>query len=83
LVKLTQGVLRVGSAALDLCQVACGRFDGFWEFWLKPWDMAAGPLIVQEAGGVVTGLDHPFDLYGNVIVATNGKLHNALLSAES
>lgn len=79
LVKLTQGVLRVGSAALDLCQVACGRFDGFWEFWLKPWDMAAGALIVQEAGGVVSGLDHPFDLYGNVIVATNGKLHNALL----
>ena len=57
-----QAVRRLGSAALDLCYVAAGRFDGFWEQNLKPWDMAAGALIVEEAGGIVTGIDGaPFD----------------------
>ena len=51
------GVRRTGSAALDLAWVACGRMDGFWEFGLKPWDVAAGSLLVQEAGGKVTNMD--------------------------
>jgi myo-inositol-1(or 4)-monophosphatase len=55
--KLTQGVRRLGSAALDLCYVAAGRFDGYWELSLKPWDMAAGSLIAAEAGAVVTTLE--------------------------
>jgi myo-inositol-1(or 4)-monophosphatase len=55
------GVRRFGSAALDLAWVACGRFDGFWERGLKPWDVAAGNLLVREAGGVVTGLEHEHD----------------------
>ena len=57
-----RAVRRLGSAALDLCYVAAGRFDGFWEERLKPWDIAAGALIVEEAGGLVTGMDGaPFD----------------------
>lgn len=72
-------VRRPGAAALDLCYVACGRFDGYWEMGLKPWDSAAGALIVQEAGGRVTdilGLERPD---GPVIVASNGHLHPELL----
>jgi myo-inositol-1(or 4)-monophosphatase len=57
LAKKTQGVRRLGSAALDLCYVAAGRFDGFWEFKLKPWDIAAGGLIAAEAGATVTAVD--------------------------
>jgi fructose-1,6-bisphosphatase/inositol monophosphatase family enzyme len=53
----TSGIRRAGSAALDLCHVADGRFDGFWELWLAPWDIAAGTLLIREAGGVVTSLD--------------------------
>lgn len=80
LVKQTQGVLRVGAAALDLCHVACGRIDGFWEMSLKPWDMAAGALIVTEAGGTVTGIKQSkLDLMDGEIVASNGILHQALL----
>ncbi|HHX01212.1 MAG TPA: inositol monophosphatase [Firmicutes bacterium] len=80
LVMQTQGVLRLGSAALDLCYVACGRLDGFWEFHLKPWDMAAGALIVAEAGGMVTGIAKPqFDLNTGEIAASNGLIHQALL----
>jgi len=56
-VKNTSGVRRMGSAALDLCYVACGRFDAFWETGLQPWDMAAGTLIIREAGGIVSALD--------------------------
>jgi len=56
-VKNTAGVRRPGAAALDLCYVAAGRLDGFWEYGLKPWDMAAGSLIIREAGGIVSGLD--------------------------
>lgn len=76
----THGVRRAGSAALDLCNVACGRFDGFWEFNLNPWDTAAGLLIVQEAGGEVTRFDgSPFELNSRETVASNGLIHAALL----
>ncbi|HVB82246.1 MAG TPA: inositol monophosphatase family protein [Candidatus Binataceae bacterium] len=75
----TQGVRRTGSAALDLCYVACGRVDAFWEFGLRPWDVAAGALIVAEAGGRVTNLDgSKLDLEARKILASNGKLHRAM-----
>jgi myo-inositol-1(or 4)-monophosphatase len=75
----TQGVRRTGSAALDLCYVACGRVDAFWEFGLRPWDVAAGALIVAEAGGRVTNLDgSALDLEARQILASNGKLHRAM-----
>ena len=75
----TQGVRRTGSAALDLCYVACGRVDGFWEFGLRPWDVAAGALIVAEAGGRATNLNgSALDLEARKILATNGKLHRAM-----
>jgi myo-inositol-1(or 4)-monophosphatase len=74
------GVRRTGSAALDLAWVACGRMDGFWEFGLKPWDVAAGALLVQEAGGKVTNMDgSKLSLTAGRIVATNGHLHPHLL----
>ncbi|HSA94894.1 MAG TPA: inositol monophosphatase family protein, partial [Acidobacteriota bacterium] len=74
-----QAIRRCGSAALDLAYVACGRFDGFWELKLKPWDMAAGTLIVAEAGGRVTGLEgEAFVLDAPGIVATNGLIHEAM-----
>ena len=77
----THGVRRAGSAALDLCNVAAGRFDGFWEFNLNPWDTAAGVLIVQEAGGKVTRFDgSPFEINSRETVASNGLIHNALLA---
>jgi len=76
----THGVRRAGSAALDLCDVACGRFDGFWEFNLNPWDTAAGVLMVEEAGGRVTRFDgQPFRLDSKETLASNGLLHDALL----
>jgi myo-inositol-1(or 4)-monophosphatase len=76
----THGVRRAGSAALDLCCVACGRFDGFWEFNLNPWDTAAGVLIVEEAGGRVTDFQGgPFQLNSRETLASNGLLHDALL----
>ncbi len=75
-----QGVRRVGAAALDLCYVASGRFDGFWELKLYPWDTAAGMVILQEAGGHVTDLKgEPFSIYGQGIVASNGLIHKELL----
>lgn len=74
-----QGILRSGSAAWDLCSVAAGRADGFWERGLQPWDLAAGSLLVEEAGGRVTGFDGgPHDLFGANTVATNGVIHDAL-----
>jgi myo-inositol-1(or 4)-monophosphatase len=77
----THGVRRAGSAALDLCCVASGRFDGFWEFNLNPWDTAAGVLIVEEAGGKVSRFDgSPFELNSRETVASNGLVHEALLS---
>jgi len=76
----THGVRRAGSAALDLCYVACGRFDGFWEFNLNPWDTAAGVLLVQEAGGLVTDFSGgPFQLNSRETLASNGLVHGALL----
>ena len=76
----THGVRRAGSAALDLCDVACGRFDGFWEFNLNPWDTAAGVLMVEEAGGRVTRFDgQPFRIDSKETLASNGLLHDALL----
>ena len=76
----THGVRRAGSAALDLCNVACGRFDGFWEFNLNPWDTAAGVLIVEEAGGKVTRFDgSAFELNSRETLASNGLVHEALL----
>jgi myo-inositol-1(or 4)-monophosphatase len=77
----THGVRRAGSAALDLCNVASGRYDGFWEFNLNPWDTAAGVLMVEEAGGKVTRFDgSPFELNSRETVASNGLLHDALLA---
>jgi myo-inositol-1(or 4)-monophosphatase len=76
----THGVRRAGSAALDLCNVASGRFDGFWEFNLNPWDTAAGVLILEEAGGKVSRFDgSPFELNSRETLASNGLLHDALL----
>jgi len=72
----SHGVRRDGSAALDLCAVACGRFDGFWEFGLSSWDTAAGMLIVKEAGGTITDLEgRPYHPGDRSILATNGKIH--------
>ena len=76
----SHGVRRAGSAALDLCNVAAGRFDGFWEFNLNPWDTAAGVLLVQEAGGKVTRFDgSAFELNSRETVASNALIHDALL----
>jgi myo-inositol-1(or 4)-monophosphatase len=76
----THGVRRAGSAALDLCCVASGRFDGFWEFNLNPWDTAAGVLMVEEAGGKITDFGgSPFELTSRETVASNGFVHEALL----
>ncbi len=75
-----QAVRRLGSAALDLCYVAAGRMDGFWEQFLKPWDMAAGALMLTEAGGRITALDGgPFDVRRGQLMASNGAIHDALL----
>jgi myo-inositol-1(or 4)-monophosphatase len=75
-----QAVRRPGAAALDLCYVACGRLDGFWEFHLQPWDVAAGVLIVQEAGGAVTDdKRQPINIYLRKIVASNNKIHEEML----
>jgi myo-inositol-1(or 4)-monophosphatase len=76
-----QGVRRDGSAALNLCYLACGRFDGFWESSLSPWDMAAGVLLVREAGGEVTRYDGaPFALDGRQILASNGLIHAEMIA---
>jgi myo-inositol-1(or 4)-monophosphatase len=76
----THGVRRGGSAALDLAYTACGRLDGFWEFGLNPWDMAAGTLLVREAGGNVSGMrGEQFDLRGDHVLADNGHIHEETL----
>jgi len=73
-------VRRLGSAAIDLCWVACGRFDGFFEQKLEPWDSAAGYLIVEEAGGKVTDFTgQEFSVYQHKVLATNGKIHDEML----
>jgi myo-inositol-1(or 4)-monophosphatase len=76
----THGVRRAGSAALDLCYVACGRFDGFWEFNLNPWDTAAGMLLVEEAGGRVSDYQGRYcETAGRETMASNGLIHEALM----
>jgi myo-inositol-1(or 4)-monophosphatase len=76
-----RAVRRLGAAALDLCYVAAGRFEAFWEQHLKPWDVAAGALIVREAGGRVTGMDgSPFDPVAAHLVASNGHVHEQMLA---
>jgi myo-inositol-1(or 4)-monophosphatase len=80
LMQATAGLRRAGSAALDLCDVACGRFDAFWELRLAPWDVAAGILMIREAGGIVTDLEgHPAPIAHGPIVAGNPKMHAWLL----
>ncbi len=75
-----QGIRRAGAAALDLCWVAAGRVDGYWEWRLKPWDVAAGSLIVQEAGGKLTNFSGKrFSIYGEQTLATNGQVHREML----
>ena len=75
-----QALRRDGAAALDLCYVACGRFDGFWELNLSPWDTAAGALIVAEAGGRVTNFTGgPFSNYKTEVVASNGLIHDRMI----
>ena len=79
-----QGVRRSGSAALDLSYVACGRLDAFWEWKLKPWDTAAGALILEEAGGTISDFcGERFDLYGHQTLASNGRLHAAMIKVLS
>jgi myo-inositol-1(or 4)-monophosphatase len=76
----SHGVRRAGSAALDLCYVACGRMDGFWEFNLNPWDTAAGVLMVEEAGGRVTDFGGgPFQINSRETLASNGVIHDELM----
>ncbi len=78
---LAQGVRRTGSAALDLCYVAAGRLDGYWEIVLSPWDMAGGIVILREAGGTVSAITkEPFSLYGEELLATNGLIHHQVLN---
>jgi myo-inositol-1(or 4)-monophosphatase len=75
-----QAVRRCGAAALDLCYVACGRFEGFWEMKLKPWDTAAGAIVVIEAGGRMTDFaGRPVDIYHPEVCASNGLVHDAML----
>jgi myo-inositol-1(or 4)-monophosphatase len=75
-----RAVRRLGSAALDLCYVAAGRFDGYWESKIQPWDVAAGALIVTEAGGRVTTVNgQPFRSRGGSVLATNGHIHDLML----
>lgn len=79
LTHLTQGVRRSGAASLDLADVACGRLDGYWERGLSPWDMAAGIVLVEEAGGKVSAYDgSPLDIRSGRILATNGLIHDSL-----
>lgn len=76
----SQGVRRLGSASLDLCFLACGRFEGYWEQNLKPWDTAAGFLIAREAGAQITDFSgSAYSIYGNEILATNGRIHTEML----
>jgi len=77
--KISDGIRRCGAAALDLCYTAAGKVDAFWEKGLKPWDMAAGKIIVEEAGGQVTSLNGtPFNLYNNEVLATNNLIHEEM-----
>ena len=76
----TQGVRRLGAAAVDLCHVASGKVDGFWEFDLKPWDTAAGLLIAAEAGAIVSRLDgSDYSIFDDQILASNGSVHKEMI----
>jgi myo-inositol-1(or 4)-monophosphatase len=78
--KTSRAVRRLGSAAIDMCYVAAGVFDGFWEVHLQPWDMCAGKLIVEEAGGVVTNFSgEEIDIYSKQILATNKFVHQSMI----
>lgn len=80
LVLQAQGIRRTGSAAMDLCYVASGRIDGFWEMKLCPWDVAAGSLIVTEAGGLITDFaGRAFSIYGHETLASNSLIHQAMI----
>jgi myo-inositol-1(or 4)-monophosphatase len=82
LTHLTQGVRRSGSAASDLAEVACGRLDGYWERGLKPWDITAGIVLVEEAGGKVSAYDQTsVEINSGRVLATNGKIHQTLSNA--
>jgi myo-inositol-1(or 4)-monophosphatase len=75
-----RGMRRTGTAAIDLCYIASGRFDGFWELQLKPWDTAAGKVILEEAGGKVTNYTGaPYSIYGDTLIATNGHIHQEMI----
>lgn len=79
--KVARGIRRPGSAALDLCYLACGRIDGFWELKLSPWDTAAGRLIVKEAGGKITDFHgRKYSIYGKYILASNGPIHREMIN---
>ncbi len=81
LAMLSHGVRRGGSAAIDLAYTAAGRLESFWEFGLNPWDMAAGTLLVEEAGGKVSGMrGEPLDLHGQYVFASNGLIHQETLN---
>ncbi len=83
-IKFGLPIRRLGSAALDMCYVACGRFEGFWEVSLNPWDVAAGYLILNEAGGKLTDFTgNRYSIYNKQIVATNGKIHKEMLEVLS
>jgi myo-inositol-1(or 4)-monophosphatase len=80
--RRAQGIRRAGAAALDLCYLACGRIDGFWELKLHAWDTAAGSLIVREAGGAVTDFSgKPFSIWSEETLASNGLIHAEMLEA--
>jgi myo-inositol-1(or 4)-monophosphatase len=77
---VSRGIRRLGSAAIDFCYVADGVFDGFWEVFLNPWDLCAGKLILEEAGGKVTNLSgEKIDIFSNEILATNNKIHDQMI----
>jgi myo-inositol-1(or 4)-monophosphatase len=79
-IKSARAVRRPGAAAIDLAYIACGRLDGFWELFLRPWDTAAGVVIIREAGGMVTSFDgSEFDLYGPEILVSNGLIHQQMI----
>lgn len=79
-IRMGLPVRRLGSAAIDLCWVACGRFDAFWEYNLNPWDIAAGYLIIEEAGGKITNFKNdPYSVYDKETLATNGIIHEEMI----
>ena len=75
-----RGMRRTGTAAIDLCYIAAGRLDGFWELQLNPWDTAAGKVIVEEAGGKITNYaGEPYSIYGHTLIASNGLIHQEMI----